>query len=236
MAKPPAPSKPGKPQRTLRIYIDGRPVYLRKGRRPDADAAWHLEHPAVFYERRGDVHRALWLMERDQHFRSLTIFGKDPAEAAKAIFKAYRRIEAAGGLVRNPKGRILMIHRRGFWDLPKGKVDPGETLQQAALREVEEETGVQGLRLEGELLDTFHVYSDKKGRVLKRTAWYRMEAPAQKKLVPQANEGIDVVEWTKPEQLKQRLSQTFPNIRDVFVEAGLWPEAPDLDLPGSPAS
>lgn len=215
----------------LRIYIDGRPVYLREGRRPDADAAWSLEHPAVYYKRRGDVQRALWLMERDQHFRSLTIFGKAPLEAAKAIFKAYRRIDAAGGLVFNPDGGVLMIHRRGLWDLPKGKVDPGESLKEAALREVEEETAVQGLRLEGALLNTYHVYSDKKGRVLKRTAWYRMAAAAQSTLAPQTEEGIDAVEWTSSEALKGRLSKTYPNIRDVFVEAGLWPAAPPLDVP-----
>jgi 8-oxo-dGTP pyrophosphatase MutT (NUDIX family) len=206
---------------SIRIYVDGRPVFLRKGKRTDADAAWSRTHPAIYYTRLGDVNRALWLMEHDHLFDSLTIYGKDLGKVREHFFRMFKVIEAAGGLVSNPKGKILLIERKGRWDLPKGKLDPGEKPAQAALREVEEETGVDGLVLGKKLLETFHVYTERKVRVLKCTHWYTMQSPGKKKLIPQTTEQITRVRWTGPVKLQKRLQNTYPNILDVFQAAGL---------------
>jgi 8-oxo-dGTP pyrophosphatase MutT (NUDIX family) len=217
--------------RALRIYVDGRPVFLRKGKRPDADAAWTREHPAVYHERRGDVRRALWLMEHDHLFRSLTIYGKDLDRVRQSVFKLFRVVEAAGGLVYNPKGKILMIQRKGRWDLPKGKLDRGETPSKAALREVAEETGVDDLALGPKLLETYHVYTERKQRILKRTHWYRMRSSGKVALRPQADEAITEADWTGNRKLAERVRHTYPNILDVLSVAGLLPERPDDDTP-----
>jgi 8-oxo-dGTP pyrophosphatase MutT (NUDIX family) len=216
--------------KALRIYVDGRPVFLRKGKRPDADAAWTRQHPAIYYRRRGDVRRALWLMEHDHLFASLTIYGKDIDKVHRAFFHLFTVIEAAGGLVYNPKGKVLLIHRKGRWDLPKGKLDPGESPSQAALREVCEETGVTDLELGKKLLETFHVYTERGTRVLKRTHWYRMRSAGKDVLRPQAEESITDADWTGSKKLAIRLTRSYPNIHDVMEEAGLVPMDRDEDL------
>ena len=92
----------------------------------------------------------------------------------------YKILEAAGGLVYNAEGKILLIFRRDFWDLPKGKIDPGESKAAAAVREVEEETGLKDITLGDLITETYHTYRTKKGnRILKRTYWFRMDAPNQ---------------------------------------------------------
>ncbi len=206
---------------SIRIYVDGRPVFLRKGKRTDANVAWSRTHPAIYYARLGDVKRALWLMEHDHLFDSLTIYGKDLGKVRDHFFRMFKVIQAAGGLVSNPRGKILMIERKGLWDLPKGKLDPGEKPSQAALREVAEETSVEGLVLGKKLLETFHVYTERRERVLKCTHWYTMTSPGKKILVPQASEQITQVKWTGPRKLSLRLQNTYPNILDVFQAAGL---------------
>jgi 8-oxo-dGTP pyrophosphatase MutT (NUDIX family) len=206
---------------SIRIYVDQRPVFLRKGKRTDADLAWTRTHPAIYYSRRGDVKRALWLMEHDHLFDSLTIYGKDLGRVRDYVFRMFKVIHAAGGLVRNHQGEILMIRRKGKWDLPKGKLDPGEKPAQAALREVAEETGVSDLVAGPKLLETFHVYTERKVRVLKCTHWFIMDSTGQSLLKPQLEEQISQVEWTPTGALSERLSQTYPNILDVFQAAGL---------------
>ncbi len=209
------------PVPTIRIYVDGRPVFLRKGKRSEASIAWTRAHPAIYYGRKGDVKRALWLMEHDHLFDSLTIYGKDLSKVKDHFFSMFRVIQAAGGLVKSNKGKILLIERKGRWDLPKGKLDPGEKPAQAALREVKEETGIKDLVLGSKLLETFHVYTERKVRVLKCTHWYTMSSAGKDTLVPQAEEQITRVKWTGAEKLPLRLQNTYPNILDVFQSAGL---------------
>lgn len=220
----------------LRIYVDGRPVYLQTGRPKDADAAWTRSHPAIYCRRAGDVKRALWLMEHNHLFDSLTIYGRDLREVRRRFAAMFRVIEAAGGLVVDARGKVLMIFRRGCWDLPKGKLDPGEKPSRAALREVEEETGVKSLKLGTKLLQTYHVYTDRPaGHVLKKTHWYRMRCPGKSRLVPETAEGITKARWVGRKKLPGRLARTYPNILDVFCEAGygdLIPN-PGRSAPGS---
>jgi 8-oxo-dGTP pyrophosphatase MutT (NUDIX family) len=129
----------------------------------------------------------------------------------------YHIITAAGGLVYNPEGEVLAIHRLGYWDLPKGKIEKGEHKREAALREVMEETGLTELHLEKKLLTTYHTYRDprKDRRVLKKTFWYRMSAPNQT-LTPQGEEGIEKAVWMRPELLLQQ-QPVYGNILDVLM-------------------
>lgn len=120
-------------------------------------------------------------------------------------------IEAAGGIVRDPQGRVLMIFRRGHWDLPKGKWEPGETIEQCAVREVEEECGVTGLSIEASVGTTEHTYAGDEGEIIKRTYWFLMHCPGGA-LTPQTEEDIDLAEWVEHEELNKRLPATYPTI------------------------
>jgi 8-oxo-dGTP pyrophosphatase MutT (NUDIX family) len=127
-------------------------------------------------------------------------------------------IIAAGGLVQNRKGEILLIYRRGCWDLPKGKLDAGELIPECAIREVQEETGIQTLELGPFICTTTHTYFDKwlNKYVEKHTHRYAMLSLANETLVPQTEEDIENIEWVPLEQLPQYLHQTYPTIRSVF--------------------
>lgn len=125
-------------------------------------------------------------------------------------------LDAAGGVVENDKGEFLMIFRRNKWDLPKGKVEAGEKLEDAALREVQEETGVAELQLQKHVVTTYHTYTQDGVPILKRTHWYAMKGMSGVSLVPQAEEGIVKAEWVKPKELPFYLVNTFNNIQDVF--------------------
>jgi 8-oxo-dGTP pyrophosphatase MutT (NUDIX family) len=128
------------------------------------------------------------------------------------------QIIAAGGLVTNPQGQILWIFRRGFWDLPKGKLDEGETIQTCAVREVAEETGIKDIQLHELLKFTNHIYFDThlNEEVVKRTYWFHMTIPAEQKGIPQISEDIEKIEWHSLATAKHCLAQTYPTIIEVI--------------------
>ncbi|NCI46344.1 NUDIX hydrolase [Sediminibacterium soli] len=130
-------------------------------------------------------------------------------------------IIAAGGLVLNEKNELLMIHRRGKWDLPKGKLDKGESIEQCAVREVEEETGLRNIRL-GQLIGIgYHEYFDKYlgEDVIKESHWYAMTADSTQPLIPQTEEDIADIRWVKDAELRKCLENTYPNILDIVEKA-----------------
>ena len=130
------------------------------------------------------------------------------------------QIIAAGGLVTNPKGEILWIFRRGFWDLPKGKLDQGETIQSCAVREVAEETGIRNIQLHEMLCFTNHLYFDKylNEEVVKRTYWFHMTISNMQDGIPQTTEDIEKIEWLTLDKARQCLNQTYPTILEVVEQ------------------
>ncbi|MEH6306376.1 NUDIX domain-containing protein [Olivibacter sp. CPCC 100613] len=140
----------------------------------------------------------------------------DPKRLLRAIKGSVRLIGAAGGLVRNGDGDILFIHRLGKWDLPKGKIDPGEKSKRAALREVEEECGIRVDYLGPKIMSSYHAYEIKGNVVLKKTNWYEMGVNKKPKLIPQTSEDITDAQWIQPEQTHEILSNTYGIIKDVL--------------------
>jgi 8-oxo-dGTP pyrophosphatase MutT (NUDIX family) len=128
---------------------------------------------------------------------------------------------AAGGLVENEKGEILFMFRRGKWDLPKGKLDPGETLEECALREVEEETGVGQLELKKFLLQTLHEYEELGKVIQKKTHWFYMTTTSHQSLIPQTEEDITELRWIAPADFEIVLRNTYPAIVEVLRAGGL---------------
>ena len=130
-------------------------------------------------------------------------------------------ILAAGGLVENEKGAILFMFRRGKWDLPKGKLDPGETLEECALREVGEETGVGQLDLKKFLLQTLHEYEELGKVIQKKTHWFQMTTTSHQSLLPQTEEDITELRWIAPADFEIVLRNTYPAIVEVLRAGGL---------------
>lgn len=127
------------------------------------------------------------------------------------------KIIAAGGLVTNENNELLMIFRRGKWDLPKGKLDDGEEIEACALREVEEETGLKNITLKKFVGITNHEYFDTyiKKDVVKETHWYAMSAAPGQQLVPQTTEDIEEIDWVRTEILDIYLNNSYANIVDI---------------------
>lgn len=145
--------------------------------------------------------------------------------SAKALVKElhsiYTPIDAGGGVVLNEDGNVLMIYRRGKWDLPKGKRDEGEEIDYCALREVSEETGLEQLTLGDKICDTYHVYTQGGENLLKRTTWYKMFGTRKEKLIPQKEENIMEARWVAEKDLGPIVASSYEAIQEVLHEAGM---------------
>ncbi|WP_298881504.1 NUDIX domain-containing protein [uncultured Polaribacter sp.] len=133
----------------------------------------------------------------------------------KIFTKNLNIIPAAGGLVLNDKKEVLFIFRNGTWDLPKGWIEKGESIEKAAIREVEEECGVFNLNLIKPLLTTYHIY-EQNGLNLKETHWFLMSSDYKGKLIPQIEEGITKVDFKNEEESKNALLNSYENIKLVY--------------------
>lgn len=129
-----------------------------------------------------------------------------------SIQNMYTIIEAAGGLVTNSEDEVLFIHRLGKWDLPKGKLEKGEDVAVCALREVEEECGIAGHEIVGQLPDTFHTYFIKGNPILKRTYWFEMKIEGKPELTPQTEEDITETIWLDESKWNEVEQNTYPSI------------------------
>ncbi|MGK0363703.1 MAG: 8-oxo-dGTP pyrophosphatase MutT (NUDIX family) [Saprospiraceae bacterium] len=156
------------------------------------------------------------MLEKTGRFESITLFATDFESMIKDFTGLYKTIDAAGGVVFNTKQETLMIFRRGFWDLPKGKIDEGETKEVAAVREVQEETGIKNVVLGDFLQKTFHTYRTAKGkRVLKRTYWYKMTT-TDMELTPETEEDIEMAVWRNAADSMLGRPKMFGNIKEVL--------------------
>lgn len=139
----------------------------------------------------------------------------NPAEILSKIKNKIKLIQAAGGVVMSPKNEILFIYRRKKWDLPKGKLDPGETIEECAVREVKEETGLSRVELISLVTISYHIYIED-DMILKETFWYEMKSD-EKELVPQKEEGIKKAIWVHENNIQFQLANTYESIVDVII-------------------
>jgi 8-oxo-(d)GTP phosphatase len=148
---------------------------------------------------------------------SITITLKDYSKVINKVKKMFKIIKAGGGVVKNNKEEILFIYRLKKWDLPKGKLDKGESIKQCAKREVEEETKVK-VKLEKKITSTWHTYTSKKKFILKKTTWYKMYSLDSSKMKPQKKENIEKVEWMKNSTIKEILLNSYKTLNHVMSE------------------
>ena len=144
------------------------------------------------------------------------VISHDPLDSLTQFFKHFKYIVAAGGLVKK-KEAYLFIFRNGYWDLPKGKVEKGESIITAAQREIMEECGLQNPpKIERELSTSYHVYCMKGKSYFKKTHWFEMSYTGDEILHPQLEEGISEVVWLTKLEYQSKLKESFDSIRDLI--------------------
>ncbi|MCM8567951.1 NUDIX domain-containing protein [Gramella jeungdoensis] len=157
----------------------------------------------------------------------VNLYHPDETKLLKYLFKKMKVITAAGGMVVNPEKEILFIYRNNRWDLPKGKIEKNEDVKTCAIREVEEETGVQGLKITRFITRTYHVFRRKGKLRLKETYWYEMYTEYDGELVPELNEGIKKAKWKNFEKSQKALKKSYANIKMLFPEKYLAGKSED---------
>ena len=146
------------------------------------------------------------------------IYHPNHEEILKKFCKTIPKEVAAGGVVTNDKGKVLFIYRNDKWDLPKGKLDKVETIEECAIREVMEETGVKKLKIENFLRTTYHIFKRNGKYKLKEVHWFAMKTSYEGELVGQESEGIHKVKWKGPKKIKKALMNSYTNIKMLFGE------------------
>jgi 8-oxo-dGTP pyrophosphatase MutT (NUDIX family) len=208
-------------QQKYKIYVNGTPVFLVT---PDQVSKIAVQPDknnfvARYTGKKKMIKQYLDLLDKNKAVQSVVLFFDDLDLLWADFMSCFLLVEAAGGYVQNETDQLLVFFRRGFWDMPKGKIDLGETPELAAVREVQEETGLVNVALGDLLLITWHTYEQKGERILKKTWWYDMKT-SDHQLVPQTEEGIVEICWVEPTSWIQTEKVLHASIRDV-IEAGL---------------
>ncbi|MFA7446590.1 MAG: NUDIX domain-containing protein [Flavobacteriaceae bacterium] len=191
-----------------KVFVNNRPLFLTNKIEKETDFQLFLLNSIdieqlVIKIFENKIHKA-FLYHPDEKEILATLKTKIPVE------------KAAGGLVYSQKGEILFIFRNGKWDLPKGGIEKNERKKEAAIREVEEETGIRKLRIIEKLDKTYHIFKRNGKFKLKITHWYKMETDFVGNLKPQTEEGIEKAVWVKPEEVPTLLQNSYENIKLLF--------------------
>lgn len=144
------------------------------------------------------------------------LYHPDEKEILKKLKLKISVAKAGGGLVYNKDGKVLFIYRNKKWDLPKGGNEKEELIEDTAIREVEEETGVTGLEIVRKLQKTYHIFKRNGRYKLKITHWYEMKTNFDGDFLPQIEEGIEKVAWLSPEEVAKALKNSYENIKLLF--------------------
>ena len=154
---------------------------------------------------------------RSKKVKQLYLYHAKEEKMWALFYEIFKVIEAAGGIVRQrSSGKYLFIYRNDKWDLPKGRIEEDEAVRTAAMREVEEETGVADLAITAALPTTLHLFHRNGKYRLKKTYWYAMETDFDEALIPQEEEGIQKVEWVAKEEVSSLYSNIYANIRHLW--------------------
>lgn len=199
-----------------KIYFEKRCIIIC---RPDDLALSDPNSVEYHLGARIDLHALVGMFRSTATLQRIYIPTEDTADTYRRLCAEFREVNAAGGLVCNRRGDYLLISRNGLWDLPKGHQDPGEDIRTTALREVQEETGVDKLKLRELICVTDHCYIRDGVWHLKHTWWYDMLYTDPVNLTPQREEDITKAAWVALSSLPPYLKNTYPSIQEVFREA-----------------
>lgn len=195
-----------------KVFIKQKVIYLTS-EVYEKNNTWF--HPFENIER---MMEAISLFEDSDLFEGLNII-HNPVEELWDIFRAnYKIIQAAGGLILNSKSEYLFIYRYNRWDLPKGKMEKNENIEDTAIREVKEECGINEVTITKKIKTTFHIYKEKGKHILKETHWYEMRCGDSEILTPQLEENITKVCWLHSDQMDMVLQNTYGSIKEIIFD------------------
>lgn len=198
-----------------KIYYNNKPLILAEG---NPDDKRYQDYKVLEGASAENFTEAIRLLE--QNFcKGVLLTDNSREKLEKELLWAFYPIHSGGGVVVNESGEVLMIFRRGKWDLPKGKLDEGEDIEACAVREVIEETGLKNVTLKEKICNTLHIYPMNNKLVLKYTAWYLMSSSVDEVLSPQLEEKIEQVKWVRPADIPALLYNSFETIAEVLQEA-----------------
>lgn len=199
-----------------KIYFDRRTIIIC---RPEEATLSDPNAVEFHFKQPSDISALVEMFELSSTLEKIYIPSAEPEDCYKKICGDFREVNAAGGLVENRRGDYLLIKRDGLWDLPKGHQEAGEDIKVTALREVQEETGVDDLSLGDLICVTDHCYKRNGIWHLKHTWWYRMYYLKPLDLTPQTEEDITKAAWVAKSSLPPFLKNTYPSIKEVFLTA-----------------
>jgi len=150
---------------------------------------------------------------KNDKIASIRLIDADKDVLLKKFLKLLPNVVAGGGKVYNEQGKVLFIYRNNKWDLPKGKAEGKETIDKTAIREVEEETGISGLKITKPLEMTYHIFKRNGKHRIKVTYWFEMQTSYDGKLVPQVKEGITKVQWLNEDEISMAMNNSYANIK-----------------------
>jgi len=205
----------------IKIYFNDKPLFLCNEIDQEVSPYVHHDDAVLIDEFSTPAIKSMIHEMKLEKIHAGILYHTDLEALKKAVFKKFTLIQAAGGLVMDTSNAMLFIFRKGKWDLPKGKLDPGEPLDECALREVKEETGLKQVELGRPLGVTYHTYDENGRHILKETHWFLMKAPAGQHVQPQQEEEITEIKWVREGELDKYMKNTFPLIKDVLTAAKL---------------
>jgi len=196
-----------------KVFVNDKPLFLTNEITKETD--FHL-----FLLESIDIEQLIIKMFQNK-IQKASLYYPDEKAILKKLKEKIPVCKAGGGLVFNKKGEVLFILRNGKWDLPKGGIERDEEIADTAMREVEEETGVDKLEITRKLQKTYHIFKRNGKYKLKITHWFEMQTNFEGTPFPQANEGIEKAVWLNPEQIKEALKNSYENIKLLFEEERL---------------
>ncbi len=191
-----------------KVFVNDKPLFLTNEIKKETDFKFFLLESA-------DIKQLIVNFFQNKIDKAY-LYHPDEREIMKTLKAKIPVTKAGGGLVYNKKGEVLFIFRNGKWDLPKGGMDKGEDIEDTAIREVEEETGVNKLVITNKLQKTYHVFKRNGVYKLKVTHWFEMKSDFDGIPVGQAEEGIEKVAWLNQEQVTEALKNSYENIKLLF--------------------